>query len=128
MGGAVVTQDDVTRPRGAEGRTRRLATVVADSDDAVILVGLDGGIQAWNRGAQAAYGWSEEEALRMNVRDLTPPDAAMGIGELVHRLVAGDAVAFSQTKRLTKDGRVLDVWLTVTAVEDETGKVAAIAT
>jgi PAS domain S-box-containing protein len=126
--GVVVTFDDVTTLRRAEERTRRLATVVADSNDAVILVDPQGNIQAWNRGAQAMYGWSEQEASRMNLRDLAPPEDAAGTGDLVRRLAAGDVVASAEAKRRTKDGRVLDVWLTTTAVLDESKRVAAIAT
>ncbi len=126
--GVVVTFGDVTRLRRAEKQTRRLATVVMDSNDAVILVDLDGGIQAWNRGAERLYGWSEAEALGMNLRDLTPPDQSAEAAGLMHQLGAGETIASFETQRLTKDGRVLDVWLTATAVRDEAGKVETLAT
>ena len=90
--GVVATFDDVTRIRRAEERVRRLATVVTDSNDAVILVDLDGNIRDWNRGAAVMHGWSEEEALRMNIRDLAPPEQAREFSGLVRRLRAGKAV------------------------------------
>jgi two-component system CheB/CheR fusion protein len=126
--GVVVTFGDVTRLRRAEQQTRRLATAVTDSNDAVILVDLKGDIQAWNRGAERVYGWSEAEALRMNLRDLTPPDKRAETAGLMHQLGAGETTASLETQRLTKDGRTLDVWLTTTAVRDEAGKIEALAT
>ena len=71
--GVVITFSDITRLRRAEKQIVRLATVVTDSNDAVILFDPTGNILAWNRGAQNTYGWSEAEALRMNIRDITPP-------------------------------------------------------
>ena len=125
--GVVATFDDVTRLRRAERRTRRLATAMTDSNDAVILFGLDGQVQEWNRGAAGMYGWSEEEALRMNHRDLAPVELAAGFEQAIRRVLDGQTVASFETRRRTKDGRVIDVWLTVTAVTEESGKVSAIA-
>jgi two-component system CheB/CheR fusion protein len=127
--GLVVTFSDITRLRLAEKNTRRLATVVMDSNDAIVMFDTDGNIVAWNRGAQKMYGWSEAEALLMTIRDMTPAEKiAENIG-LIQRLSAGEIVFSFETRRNTKDGRQLDVWLTATAVWDETGKrLEAIAT
>jgi two-component system CheB/CheR fusion protein len=125
--GVVVTFDDVTRLRRAEERTRRLATVLTDSNDGVVLFDLAGAIQAWNRGAQAMYGWSEEEALRMNIRDLAPAEEKAQTDDLIRQLGAGEAITSFETKRRAKDGRVLDVWLTISVVLEESKKVVAIA-
>jgi two-component system, chemotaxis family, CheB/CheR fusion protein len=127
LDGVVVTFGDVPRLRQAEERARRLATVMADSNDAVILFDHHGNIHEWNRGARGMYGWSEEEALRMNIRDMAPAEGMAGISDMIRRLLAGETIASFETRR-TKDGRVLDVWLTATAVRDEEGKVAVMAT
>jgi len=126
--GVVVTFIDVTRLHRAEQQTRLLATVVTDSNDAVILFGLDGAIQAWNRGAQMIYGWSEAEALTMNIRDIMPPERIPEFAELKRQLLAGESVSSSETQRRTKDGRLLTIWLTATAVPNEAGRVEAFAT
>jgi PAS domain S-box-containing protein len=126
--GVVVTLEDVSLLRQAEERMRRLATVVSDSNDAVILADLHGAIQAWNRGAEATYGWTEPEALRMNLHDLTPAPDAARMDELIRRLLAGEDIASCETQRHTKDGRVLAVWLTITAVLDQAREIVAIAT
>jgi two-component system, chemotaxis family, CheB/CheR fusion protein len=125
--GVIMTFGDVTGLRRAEIQTRRLATVVTDSNDAVFLVDLKGHIHAWNRGAAIMYGWSETEALKMNFRDLAPADKAMEALDLMRRLLACEPIASFETMRLTRDGRALDVWLTATSILNETGKVEALA-
>ncbi len=119
MDGVVVTLNDVTNLRRAEKQIRRFATVLKDSNDAVILFDLDGNIQAWNRGAQVMYGWCETEALMMNMRQLTPPDRVPELAEMERRLLTGDLVASFETQRCTKDGRILEIWLTAAVVVDE---------
>ncbi|HSB77980.1 MAG TPA: CheR family methyltransferase [Candidatus Methylomirabilis sp.] len=127
--GVVVTFSEVTRLRRAEQQTRRLATVVRDSNDAVILVDTTGKILAWNRGAESMYGWREAEAVQMNLRDLTPPDRLGITADLMPRLLAGQPVASFESQRRTRDGRLLDVWVTAAAIWDEsTQRVEGIAT
>jgi PAS domain S-box-containing protein len=75
------------------------------------------------------YGWSEAEALPMNIRDITPPGKTAELVDLILRLVAGETIASFETQRLTKDGRILDIWLTATALRDKDKKTTvAIAT
>ena len=127
--GVVITFSDITRLREAEKQTRRLATVVLDSNDAVLLSDPNGKILTWNRGAQNMYGWSEAEALRMNIRDMTPPDKVTETTDLFYRLAAGETNTPFETQRITKDGRILDIWLTATSVSDEAKKIVeAVAT
>jgi len=127
--GLVITFNDITRLRRAEKQTRRLATVVRDTTDAILLFDPHGNIVNWNRGAQAMYGWSEEEALHMNIRDLTPADQLAENIELIQRLSSGKIIFSFETRRKTKDGRLLEVWLTATAIWDESGEnLEAVAT
>ena len=105
----------------------RMATVVRDSNDAITVQDFEGQITAWNRGAELMYGYSEAEALTMNIELLTAPGKVDEQKGFVRRLVAGEAVTSLETQRLTKDGRVLDVWMTVTELVDETGQPIGIA-
>ena len=107
---------------------RRLATVVSDSNDAVIMHDLEGKILAWNRGAKEIYGYTEAEALGMNVRDIVAEgdrDAAL---TLIQKIKQGEVVKSFELRRVTKDGRILNVWLTTTLLMDEKGEPVAIAT
>jgi PAS domain S-box-containing protein len=107
---------------------RRMATVVSDSNDAVILHDFDGKILAWNRGAKETYGYSEAEALSKNVREIVAePDREAAL-TLIKKIKQGEVVKSFELRRVTKDGRILDVWLTTTLLTDEKGKPVAIAT
>lgn len=107
---------------------RRMATVVSDSNDAVIMHDLDGKILAWNRGAKENYGYTEAEALGKNVRDIVAePDREAAL-TLISRIKQGEVVKSFELKRVTKDGRILDVWLTTTLLTDKKGNPVAIAT
>jgi PAS domain S-box-containing protein len=100
---------------------------VRDSNDAITIQDFDGRITAWNRGAELMYGYSEEEALAMNIERLTAPGKVDEQQDFVRRLVAGEAVTSFETQRVTKDGRILDVWMTVTKLVDKAGRPIGIA-
>jgi len=121
------TERDITGRKRAEEDLRRLAAVVRDSNDAVMLLDFEGNILAWNRGAENMYGWSEAEALQMNIRDTVPEDKRQQALAFAKDLAAGKIVESFETQRVTKDGRVLEVWSTITLLRDDEGKPAAIA-
>ncbi len=112
----------------SEAALRRLATVVMDSNDAVTIQDLESNITAWNRGAERMYGYSEVEALKMNIRDIVPEERGEEAIAFVKRISRGDTLESLETQRLTKDGRTLDVWLTVTAILDDKGRTVGVAT
>jgi len=125
--GIASTERDMTaRNREAEN-LRRLATVVKDSNDAITIQDFEGRITAWNRGAELMYGYSEEEALARNIKQLTTPGKVEEQEDFTRRLIAGEAITSFETQRVTKDGRVLDVWMTVTKLVDDAGKPIGIA-
>jgi|GEM_PF-1284844 len=111
----------------AGDQDRRMATVVRDSYDAITIQDFSGRITAWNRGAELLYGYSQAEALLMNIGHLTPPAKLAEQEEFTRRLAAGETIVTFETQRVSKDGRVHDVWLTVTKLLDETGQPIGIA-
>jgi PAS domain S-box-containing protein len=106
---------------------RVLATVVQDSNDAVTIQDLEGSITHWNRGAEKLYGYSEEEARRLNIVELVPEQRRDEERSMLEMIKHGEEVESVETQRLTKDGRRLDVWLTVTKLVDDAGKPYAAA-
>ena len=132
--GAVMTFVEITevkRTREALKKANallRLAVVVRDSHDAITVQALSGQTIAWNPGAERLYGWTELEALQMNVRARIPKALQEKALAQVHQLSKAHLLAPYQTQRLSKDGRVLDVLLTATALLDEAGQMDAIAT
>ena len=126
--GVVITFVDITRIKVGESSIRRLTTVVLDSNDAITVYDLEGNISAWNKGAKKMYGYSEAEALKMNIRDIVPDDKKAEALDFVHKLKEEKEVSSLNTQRKNKAGRVLDVWLTVTKLVDDEGKTIAVAT
>ena len=110
---------DVTERKHEEENLRRMATVVRDSNDAITIQDFEGRITAWNRGAELIYGYSEEEAFKMNMGRLTSPGKVEEQRDFTRRLLAGEEITSFETQRVTKDGRVLDVWMTVTKLMDD---------
>jgi len=107
---------------------RRMAVIVRDSNDAITVQDFDGAIKAWNRGAEAIYGYSEQEALGMNIMSIIPVEKVSEYHAFMQRLREGEDVRSFETQRIAKDGRVLDVWLTVTPLADDSGRPMEIAT
>ena len=107
---------------------RRLAAVFVDCHDAVIVRDFDGRITAWNPAAERMYGYTEAEALAMNILQLVPPELLPRTRALAARLRRGERVSSWETRRVRKDGRAVDVWLTVTTLRDEAGRPTAVAT
>ena len=106
----------------------RLAVVVRDSHDAVTVQDLEGKMLAWNSGAERLYGWTQSEALTLNVRDRVPLPLRASALSQVHELSLAKVLLPYETQRLTKDGRVLAVTLVSTALVNSAGTMYAIAT
>ncbi len=132
--GAVVTFVDISevvRTREALRKANdllRLAVVLRDAHDAITVQDLDGRILAWNPGAMRIYGWTEAEALELNVRSRIPEGLQKKALAKVHQLSQSEILEPYLTQRIAKDGAVLEVSMTSTALLDETGHMYAIAT
>ena len=132
--GAVITFVEITeiiRTREALRKANellRLAVVVRDAFDAITVQDLDGRIIAWNPGAVRMYGWTELEALKMNVRDRIPAGLHEQALAKVHQLSQAETLEPYLTQRIAKDASLKDVSLTSTALVNESGLVYAIAT
>ncbi len=118
---------DVTEARRGQESTRRLAAIVEHSSDAVVGVGMDGRILAWNPGAELLYGYSAQEALGMSIADTAPPDRADEANYLVRQLIEGRAITNHRTVRRRKDGELVDVALTLSPIRNDTGEVIGMA-
>ena len=106
----------------------RLAVVLRDAHDAITVQDLSGRIIAWNPGAVRLYGWSETEALKMNVKERIPEGLREGALDKLAELSQARILQPYTTQRLAQDGSVLQVSIISTALLDETGKMYAIAT
>lgn len=132
--GSVITFTDITELRKSKEMLKesesfkRLATVVHDSSDAITLQNLEGQILAWNPSAERMYGWSEAEALKMNISSLVPENKKAEELNTVKKLSRDEVIEPYLTQRLTKDGRIIDVWLTASSLVDRNNNIYAIST
>ena len=132
--GAVISFVDITetvRIREALHKANelaRLAVVVHDAIDTITVQDLTGMTLAWNGGAEKMYGWNEAEALAMNVRERIPEELREEALAKILQLSQAEILQPYQTRRLTKDGTVVEVWVTATALLNKAGQVYAIAT
>jgi two-component system CheB/CheR fusion protein len=125
--GAVLTWTDITHVKRSDERARHLAAVVQDSNDAVTVFDRTGHFLAWNRSATTIYGYSEAEALRMSVSDLVPPGARQDHLDFIQQALHNEALHSYETRRVAKDGRVVNIWLTMSILRDDGGNFVGVA-
>jgi PAS domain S-box-containing protein len=113
---------------GTDAVFRRLAVVLKDSNDAITVHDLQGNITAWNRGAEKMYGYTEAEALEMNIAQIMLPERKIKAMAHWERIASGEIVESFETQRISKDGKILDVWLVLTCLKDNSGAIDSIAT
>ena len=122
------TLKDVQRTKEALARERRLATVIRDSQDAITVQDLEGAIKAWNPAAERIYGYTEEEALKMNVSQMVPEKHLPQLRQLQADIREGRRVAPLQIERVTKAGERLSIWFVASPLLNEQGTPVALST
>jgi PAS domain S-box-containing protein len=126
--GYLGTSREVSRDRAAEEMRVRLAAIVESSDDAIIGKTPGGTVTSWNSAAERLYGYSAEEAIGQPITMLAPPDRPGEIPEILEKVRRGEKVDYLETIRVSKDGRLIDVALTVSPIKDAGGSVVGAST
>ena len=116
---------DVTQRKQAEELGSHLAAIVESSHDAIISKSLDGIILTWNKGAERIFGYSADEVIGKPVHILMPPDRVQEEPRILERLQRGERIDHYETVRVAKDGRAIDISLTVSPIRDGSGKIIA---
>ncbi len=122
VGASKIARDISERKRLSELQ-ERMAAIVESSDDAIISKDLEGVIRSWNHGAERIFGYKAEEIIGQHVSTITAPDRIDEIPNILERIRRGESVDHYETKRKTKDGRILTVSLTVSPIRDAAGNV-----
>jgi PAS domain S-box-containing protein len=125
VGGVVVNSRDITASRAAEEASRRLASIVESSDDAIVSKSLDGTILSWNSGAERIYGYTAEEVVGLPIDLLVPPEAAGDEARILELIRRGERIRHYETVRLRRDGRRIHVSMTVSLIRDAEGNVTS---
>lgn len=112
---------DVTEKEAAEAVRRRLAAVVESSDDSIITMTLDGVIETWNEGAERVFGYTAAEVVGRTMGFLRPPEAEDDEAVFKRLIQRGQRIDHYETRRLHRDGRILDISLTISPLIDAAG-------
>ncbi len=123
MIGSVHVAHDITERKKAEKALGRLAAIVESADDAIIGKDQDGIIQTWNVGAENIFGYKAEEVIGRNISLLIPPGHINEEPEILARIKQGEHIENFESVRMRKDGSIIPVSLTFSAIKDASGKI-----
>ena len=102
-----------------------LAMAIQDCDDAIVTKALDGTVLTWNPAAERMFGYSAAEMVGQKMLKIFPPERVHEEEAILARLAAGEKVDHFRTQRQRKDGRLIDLSVTISPVRDATGRVVA---
>ena len=118
---------NVTKRQQAEMASHRLAAIVERSNDAIISKDLNGIITSWNKAAEKIFGYSADEMVGASILQLLPADRRDEENQILGKITRGESVEHFETLRKTKDGRLIDVSITVSPIQDATGKIVGVS-
>ena len=121
--GSVLVFRDVTEQRRAAEAHARLAAIVESSDDAIVGKDLDGRITSWNRGAERMFGYRAEEAIGQHITLIIPKERMEEETRIVEGLRRGEHINHFETVRRTRDGRLLEVSLSISPIKNAEGEI-----
>jgi PAS domain S-box-containing protein len=114
---------DVTDLQRAEEARAMLAAIVESSEDAIVSKDLNGIVMSWNTGAQRLFGYRAEEMIGDSILRIIPADRQDEEKSILARLRRGESIEHYETVRVTRDGRCVDISLTVSPIRDAAGKI-----
>jgi PAS domain S-box-containing protein len=123
IAGVVVMVTDISQRKQGEQALARLAAIVDSSDDAIVGKDLDGIIRTWNHGAERLFGFSTEEAIGQPVFIIIPDDRIDEERDILARIRRGEPIKHFDTVRRRKDGRFIDISLSVSPIVDHKGTI-----
>ena len=101
----------------------RLAAIVDSSDDAIIGKTLAGVITSWNAAAERLFGYTSGEAVGQHIALIIPQERWLEEDDVLARVLAGQRVDHLETVRVAKNGRRVDVSITVSPMRDSSGRI-----
>jgi diguanylate cyclase (GGDEF)-like protein/PAS domain S-box-containing protein len=122
-----VTFRDVTERRAAEADARRLAALVAGSDDAIMAGTIDGTVTSWNPGAERLYGYSAKEMIGSSIARIRQGGNLDDVRGIQAALMRGQRVAAYETREVRKDGSLVDVSVSLSPIHDADGEVVGVS-
>ncbi len=114
---------DITERKEAEKVLLHYAALVEFSDDAIIGKTLEGRVTSWNRGAEIIFGYTREEMVGQLISRLIPEDRLAEEPGILEKIRRGESVDHYETIRRRKDGKLIDISVTVSPIRDAAGKI-----
>lgn len=118
-----VAISDISVLKHAEETQRRLAAIVESSEDAIISKDLNGIVSSWNKGAEKTYGYSASEMVGTPILRLIPPNRFAEEKLILSKIRRGESVQHFETLRQTKQGRLINVSITISPIRDASGQI-----
>ena len=118
---------DITDRKQAEQARATLAAIVESSEDAIVSKDLHGIITSWNRGAERLYGYSRQEAVGRSVLPVIPEERLEEEAPILGQIMRGEAIPQYETVRRRKDGTLIDIALTVSAIRNDEGRIVGVS-
>src|SRR5258705_311188 len=119
----LIACEDISERYWGTMESAQLAALVSSSDDAIISKTLDGTITSWNAGATNILGYQADEMIGQPITRIIPPELHQEEKQILVRLQRGEEIQHYETIRLAKDGRPVDISLTVSPLFNQSGKV-----
>lgn len=123
VAGAINMLVDITDRKITEEKNGYFTAIVQYSDDAIISKTLDGIVTSWNVAAERIFGYTPAEMIGQPIIKIIPPDRLSEEPQILERLKRGERIDHFETKRITKDKRILDVSLTISPVKNSKGQI-----
>ena len=119
--------EDITERQRAEEAHQQFAAIVESSNDAIVSKTFDGIIFSWNRAAELVFGYMAREANGHPASIIIPPDKEEEFAQIAERIKRGERIDSFETTRLRKDGSIIHVSVTTSAITDASGKIIGIS-
>ncbi len=108
----------------SDNLNKMFAAIIESSEDAILSKTLEGIITSWNKAAERLYGYSSGEMIGQSIIKIFPPERKNELSEILKKLSSGERIERYETTRLRKDGKIVNVSLTISPIRDENGKVS----
>ncbi|HET9696135.1 MAG TPA: PAS domain S-box protein [Terriglobales bacterium] len=118
---------DIHEVKEAAETRHRLAAIVESSEDAIVGKDLNGIVTSWNRGAEAIFGYTAQEMIGRSILTIVPPELHPDESRILETISRGERIHHFETMRITKDGRRIEVSLTISPVRDASGRIIGAA-
>ncbi len=118
---------DITEIKKAEEKSAKLAAIVESTDDAIVSKTFDSVVTSWNKSAERLFGFTADEMIGNTIYKIIPEDRLEEEPQILARLKRGERVEHFETIRQTKDGKLVDVSLTISPIMDKQGNIIGLS-